>query len=121
MLDGSRSFDADGDPLTYAWSFVSRPARSTASLNNAESANPSFVADRKGSYVVQLVVNDGHADSVPDAVTISTKTTAPVAKAGANQTARVGESVVLDASASTDAAGRSLTYSWSLIARPIGS
>jgi hypothetical protein len=33
--------------------------------------NPTFVADKPGSYVVQLIVNDGVVNSAPDTVTVT--------------------------------------------------
>jgi len=71
VLDGSGSSDADGDPLTYAWSFSTRPPTSGASLLDADTASPSFVPDLPGDYVVQLVVGDGTVDSTPDSVTVT--------------------------------------------------
>ena len=38
--------------------------------------------DEPGEYVVQLVVNDGKADSVPDTVTVYTINSIPTAYAG---------------------------------------
>lgn len=70
--DGSRSTDPDGDPLDYWWSLVSAPAGSMAALMNPLTANPILQVDVPGSYVVQLVVIDGTAMSVPDTVTIRT-------------------------------------------------
>jgi mono/diheme cytochrome c family protein len=70
-LDGSASSDADNDALTYAWSFASLPAGSQAVLSDPTAVNPSFSADQAGIYVVQLIVNDGVADSAPDTVTIT--------------------------------------------------
>ena len=69
-LDGSASSDIDGDPLTYQWSFVSRPEGSTAALSSPTAVNPSFTADKAGTYTVQLIVNDGTFDSAPDTVNI---------------------------------------------------
>jgi len=59
QLDGSKSSDPDGDRLRFKWRFVSRPAASKAVISNPDSANPTFVADVAGDYVVQLEVNDG--------------------------------------------------------------
>ena len=70
-LDGSGSTDVDGDPLTYAWSFDSVPAGSTATLSDPTAVMPTFVADEAGTYEVQLIVNDGSEDSAPDTVTIT--------------------------------------------------
>ena len=86
QLNGSASTDVDGDPLTYAWSFVNRPAGSAATLSNPSIVNPTFVADKFGLYTVQLIVNDGTVNSAPDTVVISTQNSAPVANAGPDQT-----------------------------------
>lgn len=70
-LDGSASRDPDGNALTYAWSFKSVPIGSTAVLSSATSINPSFIPDKPGTYVVQLVVNDGTVDSTPSETQIT--------------------------------------------------
>src|SRR5690606_2609479 len=70
-LDGSGSYDPDGDPiLGWNWYFVSKPPGSTAEIINAHTSAPSFVPDIAGEYVVELVVSDGELDSEPDQVTI---------------------------------------------------
>jgi hypothetical protein len=70
-LDGTASSDIDGNSLTYAWSFVTVPAKSKAALTGSATANPNFKADKAGTYVVQLIVNDGTVDSPADTVTIT--------------------------------------------------
>ncbi|MDO8446572.1 MAG: DUF1566 domain-containing protein [Deltaproteobacteria bacterium] len=77
-LNGSGSSDANGDTLTYIWSFTSKPAGSTAALSSATVVNPTFTADKDGAYVLSLVVNDGQVASVADTATITAATPAPV-------------------------------------------
>jgi 6-phosphogluconolactonase (cycloisomerase 2 family) len=120
-LSGSGSTDANGDPLTFAWSFVTRPIGSTATLSSASTVTPAFIADRRGTYVVQLITSDGTSDSAPDSVTISTTNTPPVADAGSDQSVSAGGVVTLDASGSHDVDLDPLAYSWSLTSRPEGS
>jgi hypothetical protein len=71
-LDGSGSSDANGDPLTYSWTLASKPALSLAVLLDPTSVSPTFILDLPGDYVVELIVNDGTVDSLPDSVTITT-------------------------------------------------
>jgi len=81
-LDGSKSSDVDGDPLTYNWLFISIPSGSGAALSNPMDVKPTFVVDKPGTYIVQLIVNDGNVDSAPDATSVSTENSKPVANAG---------------------------------------
>ena len=118
-LDGSGSSDVDGDALTFSWS-LKPPAGSTAVLSDPTAVNPTFVADVFGTYVAQLIVNDGNADGAPSSVNINTDNSAPVADAGQNQNVVVGETVNLDSSGSSDVDGDALTFSWSLTS-PAGS
>ena len=71
VLDGSASSDADGDPLTYLWTVQSRPAGSAATIPAATGSTATLVADVPGTYTINLAVNDGHASSAVDAVTIT--------------------------------------------------
>jgi hypothetical protein len=70
-LDGSASSDPDGDPLTYQWTFTSRPAGSAAALTGATAVAPSFTPDVAGAYVISLTVNDGALSSAADSVTVT--------------------------------------------------
>jgi hypothetical protein len=119
-LDGSTSFDPEGDPLTYSWS-LSTPAGSAAVLANPTSVRPTFTIDRDGDYVAQLIVNDGLLNSAPDIAIFSSNNVAPVANAGPDQGgAAPGSTITLNGSGSSDANGDPLTYSWSL-STPAGS
>lgn len=70
-LDGSGSSDANHDPLTYRWEITSKPAGSLAALSSTTAVKPTFTAYDAGTYVVQLVVNDGRVDSVAAIVNIT--------------------------------------------------
>ena len=123
FLDGSGSSDPDGDPLAYSWLFSSQPDGSTATLAGATTITPNFSPDLAGVYQVRLVVNDGQVNSAPATVqiTAATDNSAPIANAGPAQEVIVGETVTLDGSASSDADGDPLTYTWSMTTRPTGS
>ena len=60
-LDGSGSYDPDGDPLTYTWTWDG---------NTAHGLNPA-VELPLGTTTITLVVNDGKVDSEPDTVSIT--------------------------------------------------
>jgi PKD domain len=122
-LNGGGSFDANGDPLTYSWSLVSKPAGSSAFIALPTSAAPTFAADATGIYVASLVVNDGTVNSLSTSVTVTSAAgnVVPTANAGAAQSVVAGTVVTLNGSASSDANGDPLTYLWSITSRPAGS
>lgn len=122
-LNGSESSDADGDALTYEWTFVSRPDGSGAALENSRTPRPSFTADRDGSYVLSLRVHDGKAFSDTAYLTVSASRAnlAPVAAILAPALAVVSAPVVLDATNSFDPNRDELRYAWSLVSKPAGS
>lgn len=69
-LSGENSTDSDNDVLNFHWSFVSVPNNSNVSLDDETIVNPQFMPDQPGSYVLNLVVNDGVADSIADTIII---------------------------------------------------
>ncbi len=75
MLDGSASSDADGDLLTYLWTFQQRPPNSQAVLLNADTVSPSFTPDVFGVYVLSLTVTDGFGESSSKVVTVNVVST----------------------------------------------
>jgi hypothetical protein len=70
-LDGSGSFDADGDTLTYAWQITSKPVSSKVSLTSSLGSIASLTADIAGIYFISLTVNDGKVDSVTTTVAVT--------------------------------------------------
>jgi hypothetical protein len=81
QLDGSASLEYDGESLSYAWELTAKPASSAAVLSGANTVSPSFVADQPGSYVVKLVVSDGHVLSAADTVMVVAQSTAQALEA----------------------------------------
>lgn len=122
-LSGGMSSDANGDALTYRWTIESKPAGSSAKLNDPGATYPVFTPDISGSYVVALVVNDGKADSEQSLVRISATmaNAAPNASAGASRMVSIGTVVTLDGSGSWDANGDPLAFTWTLVSKPAGS
>lgn len=135
-LDGSDSYDVNGDPLAYQWEVLISPLYSgveTSTLLDAQTALTGFSSDKLGNYVVQLTVSDGAAFSVPDVVNLTAVprsfNTPPVAEAGEplKVTGKVTCSttggycpdcpaavVNLDGTASSDPDGDTLSYLWSV-------
>lgn len=66
-LDGSASYDPDGDPLSFRWTQI---AGSPVTLSNPMTMRPTFIPKAVGTYTFQLVVNDGRKNSAPDWVNI---------------------------------------------------
>jgi beta propeller repeat protein len=123
QLDGSQSYDPDGDVLMYQWDLVEKPAGSQAAIlfDSKDPDHPTFLADVYGTYLVSLVVSDNWSTSLADTVTISFENLKPVADAGASRSVDVGTTAALDGSGSHDPNGDPLTYAWMLVSYPPGS
>ena len=122
-LDGSGSSDGDGDVLTFLWTLASRPQGSSATLDDPTAVMPKFIADVNGAYSFSLQVTDapyGETSELDYAV-VTFANVPPVADAGADQEAAVGDTVVLDGLGSSDANLDPLTYHWSFASVPEGS
>jgi hypothetical protein len=118
-LFGGASSDVDGDSLSFFWTLITVPDGSSVLLSDPATVNPSFVVDVSGTYVAELIVNDGKVDSAPDTVTINWENSPPVAVAGPDQAfSSVGTTIHLDGSQSHDPDGDPLTYAWHIISKP---
>lgn len=120
-LDGSSSFDPDGEPLAFTWSLVASPEGSNATLDDPTAIRPTLPIDRGGDYLVALTVSDGTAASQADTVRVSTVNSAPTADAGHDLTGRPGERVTADGSSSFDPDDDRLGFRWGFLELPEGS
>ena len=121
-LDGTSSSDGDSDTLSYDWSLLSKPSGSSLVINANTTPSQTHIVDASGTYVFQLVVNDGELASRAVTYTVTTGgNEAPIANAGPDQAIATGQLVSLNGGASQDPDGDALNYSWSFTSRPAGS
>ncbi len=121
QVDGSGT-DLDDDPLTYKWTIQQMPTGSNALLENDDFEQVTVYVDLPGDYTVQLTVNDGqatHADAMK--ITVINDNLPPIADAGFDQTACIGDTVTLDGGASSDPDGDDIIWLWNMRRVPSGS
>jgi len=121
-LRGSISQDADGDALTYAWTLNTKPAGATATLSSISVADPQFTPDLAGNYVLTLRVADPSGAFSERQITVTAGDYAPVAVVDRSQLSQlVGQGVRASAALSFDPDGDTLSYQWTVDARPMSS
>ena len=111
-LDGSQSFDFDGDLLTYDWALLTAPVGSTATITDSQSPFASITPDLSGLYVIQLITDDGTASSHPVTLPLQVENGFPIAEAGPDLLSGSLGQIQLDGSLSS---GGALSYNWSSI------
>jgi hypothetical protein len=115
-LDGSASYDPDGNIASYSWTQTSGPP---VTLQNATSATPNFTTPHQAgalAFTLTVTDNEGAIAAATTQVTVVNQT--PVANSGASQTVNEGISVTLDGSASSDPDGNIASYSWAQTSGP---
>ena len=121
FLDGSASADADGRIVKWKWTKVAGPA-SYRFL--ADTSMQTYVAALvQGVYLFELKVTDDGGLLARDTVQVTVANPSvnepPVACAGTDQSITLpANSVVLNASCSSDPNGNISTYAWTTIAGP---
>lgn len=106
VFDGSGSADADGDGLTYAWSFGDETTATGVRVVHTYASG--------GTYPVQLVVDDGTGldnSSSHDSLIVGINRS-PIADAGENLRACTNDVVSFNGAGSSDPDGGTLRYDW---------
>ncbi|TPV59088.1 PKD domain-containing protein [Aestuariibacter sp. GS-14] len=118
-LNGSSSYDPENSSILFSWVLYA-PDGSSAVLSDSTSVSPGLSVDIEGTYRVTLAVSDGVLSSeiVEVQFTAYVDNIAPVAQAGNDQTVQPGDTVLLDAGASYDENGDSLTFKWEFVSFP---
>jgi hypothetical protein len=119
LLDGSGSFDPDGDALSYLWE-VEGPDSNDSGLADATVQQAVLRPPTSGNYRIRLTVSDGKT-SATEEITITIQlpdNQSPLADAGPDTLVLVGDLVTLDGSGSTDPDGDQLSYNWSVGTTP---
>ena len=126
-MDGTASFDPDGDSLTYAWA---QTGGTPVEIAGANLAKPTFQAPQltggaSGSEMLtfELTVSDGNcatclSSSASVTITVEQENHAPTAQAGPDQTTNEGGNVTLNGIASSDPDGDAISYSWTQVSGP---
>ncbi len=110
-FDGSTSVDWDGQLVRYQWDF--------GDGSTAEGAQVTHSYEQPGAYQARLTVTDDSGSSCASAVDLAQVhvDAPPVAVAGPDRQGFVGgayDQLLFDASASSDADGQPLSFTWDL-------
>lgn len=130
VLDGTDSYDPDGDEIIYVWSVEGKPEASAMgstpfSANEDRNAGTTTVVpDVAGVFTFALNVEDPSGAVSDTAYVIVSATPGldlPLADAGPNQTGLEGSEVCLDGLESYDPNGHPITFTWTLVSVPDAS
>lgn len=113
-LSGTNSVDIDNDNLQFIWILTASPVDSTALITDDNTANPSFIPDKPGSYTFSLTVNDGQLDSLPSTMQFSTLNSRPNLIISGPSKIFIGEQAIFDTKSSSDPDNDTLTFQWSM-------
>jgi hypothetical protein len=89
-LSGASAADADGDPLTFTWTYAVDAGVGTCSFSDASALTPSFTCNDNGAYTVTLAVSDGIV-TVSDSAAVTVANVAPTVVAGPDAVIVSGE------------------------------
>lgn len=120
-LDGSGSFDLDGEVESYQWVQVNNPAVEIAGRTTATAKfQAPYVDEGQITLIFQLTVTDntGLVDSDTVKIGVSSGKAPPVADAGPDQIVNEGDIVVLDGPSSSGISETITSYQWEQLSGP---
>ena len=123
VLNGSASYDEDGNIVEYLWSKISGPSAFT--IINSQSIKVTLKYFTVGVYQFELKVTDNGGLHVADTVRVTVEATgtnnhSPIADAGQDRTITLpNNTVILDGSLSFDPDNNITVYQWSKISGPL--
>jgi hypothetical protein len=115
ILDGSATYDPDGDAIIYSWTELSGPP---ATITNSTQAVAWLNTSNIGVFQMMLEARDAFAGWTLDFVNITVANAPPVANAGPDQIGHRSTRVDLDGSGSTDIGGTIVSYLWTQTSGP---
>ena len=118
-LDGSRSFDPDGEIISYHWERIGGTPNKTILLTDPESAITTFrsdtldagIASIKHIFRLTVVDNEGLTAYADTIIIVDSPNIGPTVNAGSDQTVTSGDTVNLNAIAD-DPDGDIVSYLW---------
>ncbi len=118
-LDGANSTDPEGSIAGWEWVCTSY----SLTLTNANSSAPSFTPTETGTYTFSLRVMDdldlwSTGTETVIVIVIDRPNIKPIAAAGADVAAEVGDTVSLDGTGSSDSDGTIVSWEWNCTTHP---
>ncbi|WP_440056729.1 PKD domain-containing protein (plasmid) [Pseudoalteromonas sp. T1lg65] len=121
-FSAAKSYDNDGDSLTYSWNLVKGTGRTPITLEQASSKELALELKEADEYVLSLIASDGKSNSSPSELVIKLEDNfAVVAQAGRDLTVKKGQIVSLDGTSSYAVEGVLTSYEWKIIEQPDNS
>lgn len=117
QFNAGKSYDADGDALSYEWSLVRGVDSIPVALSQNQGAEVSVLLTDSDNYILTLTANDGQSMSEAASFEFTPEQTV-IASAGRDVTVKQGQLVSLDGSASKSLDGVITGYKWQILSQP---
>jgi hypothetical protein len=119
-ISGKNSYNPSANPLEYNWIVTEKPTGSTFTFTNNTLQEITLTPDKAGLFKFVLTVKQNGKSSTSDTLKIWVSAN-PVANAGEDFEAKIGQATQLDGSKSSDPENDPITYLWEIITAPAGS